>query len=148
MLERELKGEFLIDSDVFLSYFKADELVKHSEKVINLILDNKIIAYVSSILYDDLVTCLLSVGVDIDMIINTISRLSAIPHISLPLSPVIVITALRLYKKFGGPRKLHYFDSYHVATSQYYDYPLITSDKFIIENADKLKIDVINLREI
>ena len=66
LLERELKGEFLIDSDVFLSYFKADELVKHSEKVINLILDNKIIAYVSSILYDDLVTCLLSVGVDID----------------------------------------------------------------------------------
>ncbi len=56
--------------------------------------------------------------------------------------------ALKLYRVHGGRRKLHYFDSFHVATAKHYDLPLVTSDKYIVENAETLGIQVVNLKNI
>ena len=146
LLRKETSEAYLFDADVFLSYLRNDNLFPYSNRVIQKALDGDISVYVSSILYDDIATALLSKGVVIDEIVAVIAGLSAIPHIPLPITPEIAISALLLYKRFRGPRKLHYFDSFHISTSLYYKYPLITSDKFIIGNKDKLGIDVIDLR--
>ena len=148
LLQKEAKGAYILDADIFLSYLTNDDLFPYSNQVIQKILDGNISAYVSSILYDDIITALLSKGVGIDEIVAVIAGLSAIPHTALPITPEIAISALLLYKRFRGSRKLHYFDSFHVSTSLYYRYPLITSDKFIIDNEDKLGIRVIDLRSL
>jgi len=36
---RELKGSFLLDSDVFLSYIRGDELADHAERVVKSIVE-------------------------------------------------------------------------------------------------------------
>ncbi|MGQ4915853.1 MAG: type II toxin-antitoxin system VapC family toxin [Candidatus Asgardarchaeia archaeon] len=146
MSQKDHRDSYILDSDVFLSYFKKDDLFLYSNQVIQKIFNGSIRAYVSSIIYDDICAALLSKNVNVDEIISAIAGLSAIPHISLPITPEITITALLLYKRFKGSRKLHYFDSFHVSTSLYYKYPLITSDKFIIDNKDKLGINVVDLR--
>ena len=66
----------------------------------------------------------------------------------LPTTVEIAAEALKLYRKHGGRRKLHYFDAFHVVTSKHYGIPLVTSDKYIIENAEKLGINVINLKTL
>ena len=48
--------------------------------------------------------------------------------------------------KHGGPRKLHYFDSHHVATALRTHTPLITSNRYIIDNQTQLGITAIDLR--
>jgi len=53
-----------------------------------------------------------------------------------------------LYSKYGGSGRLYYFDAFHVATASTIGEPLITSDKFILENANNLGIRTIDLREI
>ncbi len=87
-------------------------------------------------------------GVSLDKVIEFISVMSKIPHKPLPLNPEIVVQALKYYVKHGGSRKLHYFDSYHVATAKYYNLPLLTSDKYIIEHAAELEVQVIDLRTV
>ncbi|MCD6483669.1 MAG: PIN domain-containing protein [Candidatus Odinarchaeota archaeon] len=146
MLQKGARKAYILDADVFLSYLMNDDLFSYSNQVIQKTVSGDILAYVSSILYDDIITALLSKGVDIDEIVAVITGLSAIPHVPLPVTPKIAISALLLYKRFRGSRKLHYFDSFHVSTSLYYKYPLITSDKFIIDNKDKLGIRAIDLR--
>jgi len=72
---------------------------------------------------------------------------SKIPHKVLPIN-LVVLQALELYRKHGGSIKLHYFDSFHVATSKHYGIPLITSDKYIINNSESIEVNVIDLRNI
>ncbi len=73
--------------------------------------------------------------------------IAAIPHVSLPVTPEIALTALEIYEKHGGSRKLHYFDAFHVATAVHHRLPLITSDKYIVANESILGIRAINLRD-
>jgi hypothetical protein len=55
---------------------------------------------------------------------------------------------MRLYSQYGGSRKLHYFDSFHVATAKQYDLLLVTSDRYVLHNSDKLGVRALDLREI
>ncbi|MBS7625982.1 PIN domain-containing protein [Candidatus Bathyarchaeota archaeon] len=74
--------------------------------------------------------------------------LRAIPHEVVPTTLNIAILAMDLYSKYGGSRRLHYFDAFHVSTASTIGEPLITSDKFIIENARDLMVEAIDLKEI
>jgi len=107
-----------------------------------------ITAYVSSEIYDDIVSMLRSSGVSLSKVVEFIDAVSRIPHKPLPLNPEIAVQALKYYVEHGGPRRLHYFDSYHVATAKYYNLPLLTSDKYIINHSKELGIQAIYLRTI
>lgn len=143
-----LPKNVLLDADVFISYLIGDSLFKHSLRVIESIVAGTVTAYVSSEIYDDIVSTLRSNGVPVSKVIEFINAASKIPHKPLPLNPKIVAQALRYYAEHGGPRKLHYFDSYHVATAKHYNLPLLTSDKYIITHSNKLEIQAIDLRTI
>jgi len=145
---KEVKGKVLLDSDVFIYYISGGILAEKSQKVIDNILKDQLEAYVSSMLYDDITSGLRAKGMAIDEVINFIIAVASIPHISLPVTSPIAISALTLYKQHGGPRKLHYFDVYHVATAAYYKLPIITSDKYIINKQKELGIKAINLKTI
>ncbi|RLE99653.1 MAG: hypothetical protein DRJ63_04740 [Thermoprotei archaeon] len=138
----------LLDADIFVSYLIGDKLFEHSAKVIKSIASGALSAYVSSEIYDDIVSMLRSNGVPLHEVLEFINAMSKIPHKPLPLNTEIVTQALTYYSKHGGSRKLHYFDSFHVATAKYYGLPLLTSDKYIIEHADDLEIVIVDLREI
>jgi predicted nucleic acid-binding protein len=83
-----------------------------------------------------------------DVVIGIISDLRKISHEVLGTTVDVAEEAMRLYSKYGGSRKLHYFDSFHVATAKQYDLPLVTSDRYMLRNSDKLGIQVLDLREI
>lgn len=61
------------------------------------------------------------------------------------MSAEIAEEALAMYIRYGGRRRLSYFDSFHVATARRYALALLTSDKYIIKNIASLGIDVIDL---
>ncbi len=143
-----LPKRILLDADIFISYLIHDNLFEHSVKVIQYIVTGMTVAYVSSEIYDDIISMLRSNGVPLGRVVEFINAVSKIPHKPLPLNPEIVAQALKYYMEHGGPRKLHYFDSYHVATAKHYDLPLLTSDKYIINHSNELGIQVINLRTI
>ena len=143
-----LPKSVLLDADVLVSYLIGDSLFKHSVRVIEHIVAGSTVAYVSSEVYDDIISMLRSNGVPLDKTIEFVSAVSRIPHKPLPLNPEIVVQALEYYMKHGGSRRLHYFDSYHVATAKYYNLALLTSDRYIIEHSDELGVQVIDLRAI
>ena len=148
MSSNETDNRRLIDSDVFISYIKADNLIAHSEKVVNQILEGRTQAYVSSMLYEDITTALRSKGLPIMEAAQVILSIASITHTPLPLTPAITYNALMLYQRHRGPRKLHYFDAYHVATAKIHSLPLITSDKYIIQNQEELGLTVFDLRSM
>lgn len=145
---KELKGKFLLDSDVFLSYLKGDELSVHAEKVIKSAVNGTLEAFASSMLYDDVISGLRSKGMILTEILQVLTAIASIPHTALPVTPTIAISALTLYIKHGGQRKLHYFDTFHVATARIQELPIITSDKYINEQQKNLGITAINLRNL
>ena len=136
----------LLDADVFISYVAGDQLLPHSEKVVNQILDGSLEAHASSIVYDDIVTALRSKEMPLPRVIEVIAAMASIPHTVLPVDAATTINALRIYAKHGGPRRLHYFDSYHIATALRTHTPLITSDRYIIDNQAQLGITAVDLR--
>ena len=145
---REMGRKVLLDTCIILHYLLGDELADNAERIIKLIIDGELKAYFSSEAYDDAITGLRSKGVDLNVIIDLLEKWASIPHEVLPVTPEIAIDALNLYRMYGGSRKLHYFDAFHVATARYYDVPLITSDKYIIENQRELGVEVVDLRSI
>ena len=143
-----LPKHVLLDADVFISYLVRDSLFEHSVRVVERVAAGMITAYVSSEIYDDIVSMLRSSGVSLSKVVEFIDAVSRIPHKPLPLNPEIAVQALKYYVEHGGPRRLHYFDSYHVATAKYYNLPLLTSDKYIINHSKELGIQAIDLRTI
>ena len=141
-----LPKNVLFDADVFISYLIGDSLFEHSLKAIEYIVTGSTVAYVSSEIYDDIVSMLRSNNVPLSKVVEFMEAMSKIPHKPLPLNPEIVVQALKYYMKHGGPRKLHYFDTYHVATAKHYNLPLLTSDKYIINHSARLGIQTIDLR--
>ena len=111
-------------------------------------LEGRLRASASSALYDDVITALRSKDVPLGEVKATIRGIAAIPHTPLPVTPAIALTTLELYERHGGSRKLHYFDSYHVATATHHRLPLITSDKYIIANEGALGIRALDLRKL
>jgi PIN domain nuclease of toxin-antitoxin system len=85
---------------------------------------------------------------EIDGIIQVLVAIASIPHRPLPITPQIAISALTLYMWNGSPRKLHYFDAFHVATARHHELPMITSDNYINEHQKNLGITAYNLRKI
>lgn len=147
MSQRELKSrKLLLDTCVFLHYLFGDELADHAEHLIRFAVRGEVSLAVSSEAYDDAVTALKSKGVETKTIVDILEKWASIPHETLPVTIEIAIQALKLYGQHGGPRKLHYFDAFHVATAKHYNLPLVTSDKYIIENARQLGVEVIDLK--
>ncbi len=140
--------KILVEADFFISYLRDDELADKCEYILDLSLSGKRSLLASSEVYDDIITAYLSKGHDIEEIKNLISDLRSIPHETVPGTLQIAITALELYAKHRGGRKLHYFDSFHVATSIASGLPLVTSDKYILENSESLGLKTVDLRDV
>ena len=148
MSSREVEGEALLDSDLFISYIKGDEMAEHSERVVEAITSGRLKAHISSMLFDDVITGLHSKGMEISEVIKVILAIASIDHRSLPVTSAIAVNALMLYEKHSGTRRLHYFDAFHVATAKINDLPMVTSDRYIIEHQKELGVDAIDLRTI
>lgn len=144
----ELPSRVLVDSDVFFSYLVNDELSIHSEKLIERANQGGLKLACASELYDDIITALRSDNVRMPVIIEILRDLRKLSHEVLPTTVDVAEEAMRLYAQHGGSRKLHYFDSFHVATAKQYDLTLITSDGYMLRNAEKLGIKAVDLREI
>ena len=142
------RKKLLLDTCVFLHYLLGDKLADKAEILVKQAVKREATLYVSSEAYDDAITALRSKGVKNDVILDLLDKWAAIPHRPLPTTVEIAAEALKLYRKHGGPRKLHYFDAFHAATSKHYGIPLVTSDKYITENAEKLGINAINLKTL
>lgn len=143
-----LPRSVLLDADVFISYLTGDRLFEHSAKVVEHIAAGLTVAYVSSEIYDDIASMLRSNNIPLDGVMEFINAVSKIPHRPLLLNPEIAVQALKYYMEHGGSRKLHYFDSYHVATAKHYNLPLLTSDKYLVSHSSELGIQVIDLRAV
>lgn len=146
MSSREAEGDVVLDADVFISYVKEDEMVEFSQTVIDAVRSGRLRGYVSSMLYDDIITGLRSKGMDIEDVKKVILAIASIDHISLPVTPAIALDALTLYETHGEPRRLHYFDAFHIATAHMNLIPIITSDQYIIEHQNELGVKAIDLR--
>ena len=148
MSSRGVEWSALIDSDVFISYIKADEMIDHSERVVEAIVNGDLKAHVSSMLFDDVITALRSKGMEIGDVIKVILAIASINHLSLPVTSAIAVNALMVYERHGGKRRLHYFDAFHVATAKIHDLSMITSDRYIIEHQGELGIKAVDLKTI
>jgi len=148
LYSKGLNGKFLLDSDVFISYIRGNELANQAEKVVKPLLDGVLEACVSSILYDDVISGLSSKNMELGAIIEVLTAIASIPHTPLVITPSVAISALTIYMRHGGPIKLHYFDAFHVATARLSELPMITSDHYINEQQTSLGITALNLRTL
>jgi len=136
----QLPSRALADVDVFFSYLVADQLSGCSEKLVYRADNGLLKLQVASEIYDDIITALRSSNTPIEVVVELMSDLRKIPHEALPTSAEAAVEATRLYSRYGGSRRLHYFDSLHVAAARLHELPLVTSDRFILQNSDRLRI--------
>jgi predicted nucleic acid-binding protein len=136
----------LVEADLFISFLTGDDLEPRFNKVVSMAKSGDIELLACSEVYDDVTSALRSQGVALEMVGDFIYDMRAIPHRTLPVTVAIAREALDLYRKHGGSRKLHYFDSFHVATAKQNDLPLITSDRYIVHNAEALGIEAADVR--
>jgi predicted nucleic acid-binding protein len=137
----------LVEADLFISYLIGDGLEPNFSRVVEMAKSGEIDLLACSEVYDDIVSALRSQGADLDSVADFVYDMRAIPHRPLPVTVSIARKALDLYLEHGGPRRLHYFDSFHVATANQMGTPLITSDKFIIVNSEALGIEALDVRK-
>lgn len=138
----------MVEADLFISYLTSDHLVQHFRPVVDASLGGKLDLLVSSEVYDDVVAGLRSQEVPLEKVRGFIQDMRAIPHRALPVTLDVAVTAVELYTKHGGSRKLHYFDAFHAATSQLERLPLLTSDKYMLEHSSQLGTKTIDARSI
>ncbi len=138
----------MVEADLFISYLTGDELTPHFQPVVDAGTEGSIELLASSEVYDDIISALRSQRVDLGTIMSFLRDLRAIPHHTIPVTLDVAATAIDLYSKHGGSRRLHYFDSFHVATSQLERIPMLTSDKYIIEHAERFGIKAIDARSV
>jgi predicted nucleic acid-binding protein len=143
-----LPSRILVDADVFFSYLVSDNLSGHSERILERADKGLLRLYASSEIYDDIVTALRSNNTPLKLVIEFLDDLRMIRHEVMSTTFEVALGAMRLYAQYGGPRKLHYFDSFHVSTAKVYDIPLITSDRFILQKSQALGITVLDLRNV
>ena len=142
------QNRILVDADLFISYLTSDHLEKHFKVLVERARETDVEFWCSSEVYDDIATALRSQGIQVDQCSKFLSDTKLIPHQSIPLSPETASKALELYSEFGGRRRLHYFDAFHVATAKDRGMTFYTSDKYVIHNGKKLGINVIDIRTL
>lgn len=145
---RELPGIALIEADFFISYLRGDEHADKVEKLITLALEKKISLLASSEVYDDVITAYRCKGFGVEETDKLLEDIQSIPHETVPVTNRTAIVAMQLYAKHGGSRRLHYFDSFHVATASLMGMPLFTSDRYILENSSEMGIRSIDLKQL
>jgi len=145
---RGRRKPILVDTCVILHYLLGDDLADNAERFIRNVVKGSLEAHFISEAYDDAITGLRSRGVSDDVILDILEKWASIPHKVLPVIPTIAVEALKIYRQHGGPRKLHYFDAFHVAGAKHYHLPLLTSDEYIINHSKELGIETINLRDL
>ena len=143
-----LPSSILVDADIFFSYLVSDELSNHAEKLFERAERGSLKLKVASEIYDDIITALRTESTGMDVVIELLNDLRKLPHETLPTTLDIASEAMRLYARYGGARRLHFFDSFHVATAKVFDLPLVTSDRFIVENDEKFGMTALDLRKI
>ncbi len=151
-LFEEIPVDLLLDADFFISYLNDDQLADNVNEIIELSLKQQLNLFVSSEIFNEMIltyrakTHSLNEIKEILLDLKNFSRMFS--YEILPVDLDIANLAIEYYKKFGGRRKLHYHDSFHVATAKKYEKIFLTSDKFILKNQEELKIHTINLRKI
>jgi len=138
----------MADADLFISYLTGDALEPQFNKAVKMAESGEAELLVCSEVYDDVATALRSQGVGLEEVCRFISDMRAIPHSAVPMSVEIAREALEMYMEHGGPRKLHYFDSFHVATARHSNLPLLTSDQYIIQHALELGMKALDARTL
>lgn len=146
--DRPLPSPLLVEADLFISYLTEDQLEPHFRVVVDASLEGTVELLSSSEVYDDIISALRSQGVALTTIRGFLADMKTIPHRALPVTLELATSALELYQKHGGSRKLHYFDSFHVATAQMETTPLLTSDRYILTHMDEMRIMAIDARKI
>ena len=111
-------------------------------------LNGRLTLLASSEVYDDVISALRSQQTPLKTIHEFLKDMMIIPHKTLPMTVEIAASALDLYQKHGGRSKLHYFDSFHVATSEHERSPLLTSDRYILNHAREMSIKAIDPRTL
>ncbi len=143
-----LPPRVLADADVFFSYITADHLVPHSENVMLAAGRGELTLYVCSEVYDDIISALRSGGASLEGVMEFLTSMREVPHTPLSITAELAHDALAIYNTYGGSRRLHYFDSFHVAASRIYHLPLLTSDEFVFAHRADLQVEIINLRTV
>jgi predicted nucleic acid-binding protein len=133
------------DTDLFFFFLRGGVFEGQAAIVIAAAEDGRLIIRTSSEVYDDAVSAIRAGGASLELANDFVADMKSIPHTSLPMSAEIAERALQLYRSNGGRRRLSYFDSFHVATAMRYDLPMLTSDRFIIQNAPDLGMVALDL---
>jgi predicted nucleic acid-binding protein len=137
-----------VEADLFISYLTSDNLEQHFRSLVEKAKDSSLELLCSSEVYDDIATALRSQGVDTSQCSKFLADTKLIPHESVPLTPEVASKALELYSEFGGRRRLHYFDAFHVSTAKALNITFYTSDKYVIHNSERLGIKVVDIRSL
>ena len=145
---KHFRDKILVDADLFISYLTSDNLERHFRVLVQRARDGTLELWCSSEVYDDIATALMTQGIASSECSKFLSDTKLIPHKSLPVTPEISSKALELYSEWGGRRRLHYFDSYHVSTANSQNMTFYTSDKFVINNSKRLGIEVVDVRSL
>ncbi|MHB2036681.1 MAG: type II toxin-antitoxin system VapC family toxin [Nitrososphaerales archaeon] len=141
-------SRILVEADLFISYLTSDNLEPHFRSIVERAKDFSLELFCSSEVYDDIATALRSEGVNASQCSKFLADTKLIPHESVPLTPEIASKALEIYSEFGGRRRLHYFDAFHVSTAKALNMTFYTSDKYVIHNCKKLGIKVVDVRSL
>lgn len=144
----EIPDQVLVEADLFISYLTDDELEPKFSGIVEKAEGEETELLASSEVYDDVISAFRSQKVDLEKVMSFVSDMRAIPHEPVSVTAETARIALRLYEKHGGSRKLHYFDSFHVATARQTSLNLLTSDRYILKHADDLEIETIDIREL
>ncbi len=145
---RTLPSPLLVEADLFISYLTGDALEPHFRKVVDASLEDRLELVSSSEVYDDLISALRIDKIPLGTILSFLRDTMTIPHRALPVTVEIAASAVDLYLRHGGRRKLHYFDSFHVATSEKERIPLLTSDSYILDHSKDMNIAAIDPRTL
>lgn len=145
--DNERSWTFVGDTDLFFFFLRGGSLEEQAKKVVDAAEDGPLVLRTSSEVYDDAISAIRAGGVSLEVANEFVSDMKSITHVALPISAEIAEEAVALYRSHGGRRKLSYFDSFHVATAKRYDIPLLTSDKFILQNAGTFGIETADLAD-
>jgi len=145
---KTLPSRVLVDADVFYSFLVSDEFSTHAESLFERADKGSIKLLTASEIYDDMICALGSDNKELGAVAELLQDLRKFPHETLPTTLDVASEAVAIYTRFGGPRRLHYFDSFHVATAKLYELPIVTSDRFILRNSDRMEVFALDLREI
>jgi len=96
----ELPSKILVDASVFFSYLVSDELVSHSERLLDKADSGLLKLQTASEIYDDVVTALRSDNVAMDLAIELLTDLKKLPHEVLPTTLDIAVEAMKLYSQY------------------------------------------------